>query len=285
MKYIIITPAKDEEKYIKYTLESVCGQTLKPYKWIIVDDGSLDNTAAVVKEFQNRYSWISFVEKRNTMARKLSGPKVIRAFNYGYNTLTIDDYEFMVKLDADLILPNDYFEKVSNAFQENSKIGLCGGYLVTKKNGKLIKERAAENHIRGAFKAYRNKCFEEIGGLKPILGWDALDEMTANYLGWEIKQLPLQVIHLRETRRDYEPLLHRFHSGMVYFRMGYGVFLTLLKSLFWVCRKPYIIGGISFIVGFVTSFIRGDRKIGDKDLRKFFRGFKYDRILQFLHLK
>jgi len=285
MKYIIITPAKDEGKYIEYTLKSVCAQTLKPYKWIIVNDGSTDNTVAIVRKHQMKYSWIKLVNIKNKFEKRLSGKKVIRAFYHGYNTLTNHDYEFIVKLDADLILPENYFEKVSIAFQDNPRIGLCGGYCVIEKNGRLIKERTAKNHIRGPIKAYRKQCLGDIGGLKPVLGWDGLDEMSANYLDWEIKQLPLQVIHLRETSKEYKPLLYRFHYGMVYFRTGYGLFLALLKSLFWGFKKPYLVGGVAFSIGFITAFIRREKKVGDKDLRKFFRRFKYNRVLQFLHLK
>jgi len=281
---VIITPARDEDKYIEYTLKSVCEQTLLPKQWIIVNDGSTDNTAALVKKYQEKYSWIKLVNNENKLEKRLSGAKVIRAFYIGYNTLMNRNYEFIVKLDADLILPENYFDRVSIAFKENSKVGLCGGYCVEKKNGKLIKKRTSKDHIRGAIKAYRKQCFEDIGGLKPILGWDGLDEMTAKYLGWEIKQLSIQVVHLRETNKEYKPLLHRFHSGMAYYRTGYGVILAMLKTVFWGFRNPYVIGGITFAIGYIAAVIKGEQKIGDKNMRIFFRRFKYNRVLQLLCL-
>ena len=285
VKYVIVTPAKNEEAYIKNTLESVCNQSLQPEEWIIVNDGSADNTAEIVKNYQASHSWIKLINNENRFERRASGSKVIRAFYRGYDTVTTHDYDFIVKLDADLVLPENYFEKVSIAFQENSNVGLCGGYCVTEKKGRLTKERTAKNHIRGAIKAYRKQCIEDIGGLKPVLGWDALDEMTASYLGWEIKQLPLEVTHLRETNREYKPLLHRFHSGMMYSRMGYGAFLSLCKAIFYVFNKPYMLGGLAFAIGFITALIRGEKDIEDKDLRRFVKKFKYNRILQFFHLK
>ena len=285
MNFVIITPARDEEKYIEYTLKSVCGQTLLPKRWIIVNDGSTDDTADIVKKYQKKFSWIKLVNNENKIEKRLSGAKVIRAFYLGYHTLMNHNYGFIVKLDADLLLPEDYFERILITFKENSKVGLCGGYCVEKKNGKLIKERTSKDHIRGAIKAYRKQCFEDIGGLNPVLGWDGLDEMTASYLGWEIKQLPIQVVHLRETNKGYKPLLHRFHSGMAYFRTGYGVILTILKSVFWGFRKPYVIGGLVFGIGYIAAVIKCEQKVGDKNMRKYFRSFKYNRALQFLRLK
>jgi len=281
--YVIITPAKDEEGFIEHTLESICAQTLRPNQWIIVNDGSSDNTAIIVKNYQMKYPWIRLVTNDNKFEKRLSGAKVVRAFYRGYNELKNHEYEFIVKLDADLILPENYFEKVSAAFRENANIGLCGGYCVSEKNGRLIKDRTAKDHIRGALKAYKKQCFKDIDGLKDVLGWDGLDEMTASYLGWEIKQLPIEVVHLRETNKEYKPLLRRFHSGMAYFRTGYGLILTILKAVFWGFRRPYVVGGLVFIVGYLAGVIKCEEKIGDKDMRKFFRRFKYNRIRQFLH--
>jgi len=285
MKYTIITPVKNEASYIRFTLESVTNQSLIPLEWIIVDDGSTDETLLILREFERKHDWIKVIENKTKHEKRSSGAKVVRAFYVGYQEITNHDYEFIVKLDADLILPENYFEQISIAFHENYRIGLCGGYCVTKKGSKLIKERTAKDHIRGPIKAYRKQCFEDIGGLKAVLGWDGLDEMTARYLGWEIKQMPLQVIHLRETRKEYNSLLHRFNSGMLYFRTGYGVILTILKMVFWGFRKPFVVGGIIFAIGYLVAFIKGEEKFGDKNMRKFFRRFKYGRIVQFLHLR
>lgn len=284
MKYVIITPAKDEGEYIEQTLKSVCLQTLKPDLWIIVNDGSSDNTASIVRTYQTKCPWIKLVNKENKFEKRLSGAKVVRAFYRGYDELETNNYEFIVKLDADLILPENYFEKVSATFEENEKIGLCGGYCVAEKNGRLVKDRTAKDHIRGALKAYRKQCFEDIGGLKPVLGWDGLDEMTTEYLGWKIKQLPIEVVHLRKTRKEYAPLSYLVDYGIAYYRIGYGAILTILKAIFWAFRKPYFIGGFAFLSGYIIALARGEERIGDKDMRKFFRKFKSNRVLQFFGL-
>lgn len=150
----IIIPAFNEEEVIGSVVESITS-AFPESKIIVVNDGSTDDTADIVKKYQKQYSWIKLVNNENKIEKRLSGAKVIKAFYLGYNTLMNHDYEFIVKLDADLILPEDYCERVSIAFKENSKLGLCGGYCVEKKNGKLIKARTAKDHIRGAIKAYR----------------------------------------------------------------------------------------------------------------------------------
>lgn len=210
----------------------------------------------------------------------MGGGKVVRAFYSGYKTIKEHDYEFIVKLDADLYLPNNYFEKVAAAFQEDSNIGLCGGYCVEKKNGKLIKARTARDHIRGAIKAYRKQCFEEIGGLQEIWNWDGLDEMRAIYLDWKIKILPLAVIHHRVTTSAYNPIIHSFRSGKEKYREGDDFILALIRSLVRVKRRPFLILGISFFVGYLYSLLTRPTKHVDRDLQKFIRKFHYNRIFK-----
>lgn len=277
-KYIIITPAKNEERFIEHTLESICDQTFKPHKWIIVDDGSIDQTSTLVEKYIKKYPWITLIRNDNYDERRAGGPKIVRAFYKGYDAVSDEDYDFIVKLDADLTLPNNYFETVYRCFKDNPKVGICGGYCVDEKEGKLVKEKTAEFHVRGAFKAYRKECFTDIGGIKQVWDWDGLDQMMAMYSGWHVKVLPLAVIHHRETSKEYNRILHSFRSGKEYYRMGYGLFLGLLKSAFIAVKKPFLIGGASFLFGFFTASLNKTNKIVDDDLAKFIRKFQYNRI-------
>jgi len=282
-KYVIITPARNEEKLIRYTLESVCSQTIKPSQWIIVDDGSQDNTVTIVEEYAEKYKWIMIVHTDTFEEKRAGGSKVVRAFNRGYSILTNEDYDFIVKLDADLTLPQDYFENVAKCFKENEHIGLCGGYCINPEESNLKKEKSAEFHVRGAFKAYRKKCFQEIGGLKPVWLWDGLDQMMAMQKGWEIKVLPLAVIHHRETTNEYNRIKHSFRHGKEYYKMGHGLFLGILKSIFLLPNKPLGIGGITFFTGFFLSALKREEKIVEKDLEKYIRKFQYTRFKRLLN--
>lgn len=280
MKYVIITPAKDEEKYIEYTLNSVCSQTLKPQQWIIVNDGSTDNTAYIVEKYAKEYSWIQLINNNTINEERSIGSKIVRAFYVGYNSIENRNYDFIVKLDADLTLPRDYFEVVAKCFKKNTAIGICGGKCVIEKRGKLVLERSAGYHLRGPIKAYRLKCFSDIGGLKPVLGWDGIDEFTAMYYGWEVKVIDnLIVIHHRPTGYETGKLKHGYIAGKIPYVMGYGPFLTLLRSTkIGIFEKPYILKGIAMYFGFLVSFIRKDEQPINKSIMKFIRKFQYNRI-------
>jgi len=279
-RYIVITPAKNEEKMIEHTLKSVCHQTLKPLRWIIVDDGSNDDTASIVDKYREKYPWITLIKNDTYDEERSGGPKVVRAFYRGYDTIADDDYDFIVKMDADLTLPDNYFETVSRCFNNNSKVGICGGYCVNEKDGKLVKEKTAEFHVRGAFKAYRKECFADIGGIKQVWDWDGLDQMMAMYSGWEVEVLPLAVVHHRETSGEYNLIRHSFRSGKEYYKMGYGFLLAVLKSVSIMPKKPFLLRGAVFFIGFTSAFLNNSTKIVDNDLAGFIRKFQYDRILK-----
>lgn len=286
-KYAIITPAKNEENYIENTLHSICTQTIKPTEWIIVNDGSTDRTKEIVENYAQKYPWIRLINNDTYHEKRAGGSKVVRAFYEGYNSIENHDYDFIVKLDADLTLPKNYFEEVSKCFENNLKVGLCGGYCVVEKNGKLVKEKSAGYHLRGPIKSYRKECFEDIGGLKPVLNWDGLDEMTTMFKGWTIKILPLQVFHHRPTSTTINRgLFSSFRSGKEYYCNSYDFFLAILRSITFGKRTmPYMISGIIFLFGFITAFCLREKKHVDKKLEKYIRSFQYNRIFKFVHFK
>lgn len=278
MNYIIITPAYNEEKYIRFTLDSVVKQSILPKEWIIVNDGSTDDTEKIVKEYLEKYYWIKLINNKSQHARSC-GSKVIRAFNIGYNNIDYNEFDFIVKLDADLTLPANYFQEVSKTFLNNPKIGLCGGYCVNKKNNKLIKEESPNYHIRGAFKSIRKECWTDIGGFKEVLGWDGLDEMTAMFKGWETKNLNLAVIHHRPTASAYNRFALAKNHGIANYRNGGNVPLAFIRSCVRVFQKPYFIIGIGFLIGYFEAFLKKYNKYVDKDLAKFINNFHMKRIL------
>ena len=281
IKYVIITPAKNEEKYIEHTINSVCNQTFKPEEWIIVDDGSTDNTSVIVEKYMKVYNWIKLIKKANYSEKRKVGSKVVKAFEAGLNKLTQKNYDFIVKLDADLTLPDNYFETIAFEFQKNKKNGICGGICIIEENGRLYEEKTAEYHVRGAFKAYRKECFEEIGGLMPVLGWDGIDQFLAMYYGWELKRLNnLKVIHHRETGKETGQFLRSLRAGDFCYKIGYDPFLTFLFSLKRVTDEKWnvknIINGIAVFIGYTGSLF--SKKLLLKEHRKFIREFQYQRI-------
>lgn len=169
MKYYIIIPAYNEEAFMALTLQSLVAQTVLPSKIIVVNDNSSDKTAEIVTSFSEKFPFISLVNKKSD-AIHLPGSKVIQAFQEGEKHID-DQYDIIVKVDADLIFPNNYFETIIKHFQSDTTIGMVGGFCFIEKNGDWILENLTDkDHIRGALKAYRKETYKQIGGLKTSYG-------------------------------------------------------------------------------------------------------------------
>ena len=175
-RYVIITPARDEEQHIEATIESVIGQTLRPAEWVIVDDGSTDRTSEILDQYAAQFPWIRLVHRPNRGFRK-SGGGVVEAFYEGYDSLQCDAWDFIVKLDGDLSFSPDYFQRCFEHFREQPRLGIGGGDIYHDLDGELRLEANPKFHIRGATKIYRRPCWEDIGGLWPGPGWDTIDEV------------------------------------------------------------------------------------------------------------
>lgn len=230
MKYYIIIPTFNEEKCIALTLQSLVEQTVLPSKVVVVNDGSTDKTREIVQSFVDKYSFISLVNQTSE-AIHLPGSKVIQAFYKGLETLD-DQYDFIVKADADLIFPPHYFETISTHFESDAQVGMAGGFCYIEKNGEWILESLTDkDHIRGALKAYRKETFKQIGGLKPEMGWDTVDELLCKFYNWKVvTNETLHVKHLKPTGANYNKAA-RFKQGEAFYRLGYGFWITAIASL------------------------------------------------------
>lgn len=249
MKYYIVIPAHNEESYIQLTLQSLAEQTILPKKVVVVNDNSTDTTAEIVLAFAEAHPWITLVNSTSE-ALHLPGSKVIQAFHKGYATLD-SQYDIIVKLDADLILPNNYFETIIHHFQSDATIGMAGGFAYIEKKGEWILENLTDkDHIRGAFKAYRKECFLEIGTLKPAMGWDTVDELLAQFYHWKVTtNASLKVKHLKPTGANYNKKA-RFKQGEAFYTLGYGFLITAIAAakLALMKKKPLLF--VDYIQGF-----------------------------------
>ena len=231
MKYYIIIPAHNEGQFLTDALQSVVIQTLPPKRVVVVNDNSSDNTEQIIDSFTAKYSYISKINAQSSTAH-LPGSKVVNAFNKGLEQLD-EDYDFIVKLDADIILPDSYFEKVTKIFSKDVKIGIAGGFAYEQdKNGDWkLNHPMDKDHVRGAFKAYSKRCFRAIGGLKTAMGWDTVDELLAQYNGFNIyTDSDLQVKHLRPLGNAYNKKA-KLLQGKAMFTMRYGFLITLIASI------------------------------------------------------
>ena len=249
MNYYIVIPAHNEEAFIALTLQSLISQTHLPKKVVVVNDNSTDKTAEIVLAFAKENPFITLVNKTSEEIH-LPGSKVIQAFHKGFETLD-NNYDIIVKLDADLILPNNYFERIASIFEKDSKVGMAGGFAYIEKNGDWILENLTDkDHIRGAFKAYRKEFFVQMGNLKSAMGWDTVDELLAKFYGWKVlTDSSLIVKHLKPTGANYNKTA-RYKQGEAFYTLGYGFFITAIASakLAMMKKKPLLF--LDYIRGF-----------------------------------
>ena len=277
--FSIVVPVHNEEKLLPFFLKSVCSQNLLPEEMILIDDNSNDRTKKIMTDYQEKNDFIKVFSHKSS-DEHMPGPKVINAFLFGYSKLT-KSYDFILKLDADLILPPKYFQTVRDVFS-NPNIGIAGGTLVelSKKNIWVKAHPMKKNHVRGGLKAYSADCYRKIGGLLPEMGWDTIDEILASYHGYEVKILNnLKVKHLRPIGNVYSRNFS-FLQGQAFYKMRYGVIIGALA-----CIKGFLIKrSLSFlfwsILGLLNGYFKKTPYIVTRDQGQFVRRFRFKSIFR-----
>lgn len=279
MKYYIIIPAYNEEAFMALTLQSLVDQTIQPAKVIVVNDNSTDSTAEIITQFSQKYPWILLVNKQSN-AIHLPGSKVIQAFHEGEKHID-DQYDILVKIDADLIFPSNYFETIIKHFKSDSQIGMVGGFCYIEKNGEWVLENLTDkDHIRGALKAYRKAAFQQIGGLKPAMGWDTVDELLCKFHHWKVvTDQSLHVKHLKPTGANYNKAA-RYKQGESFYTLGYGFFITMISSakLALMKKKPLLF--FDYIRGFLKAKNNKTPLLVTNEQAQFIRSYRLQKMKQ-----
>lgn len=279
MRYVIITPVRDEERYIEDTLGSVCSQTTLPVEWVIVDDGSSDHTGDIADRYAAKYPWIHVLRRENRGFRK-SGGGVMEAFYDGYNVLQCKDWDFVVKLDGDLSFEPDYFEQCLEYFRRDPKLGIGGGEILHDIAGQIKTEENPHFHVRGATKIYRKACWEAIGGLWRAPGWDTIDEVKANMLGWKTYTFgDLSLFHHRLTGSEEGLFRDRVKHGVACYVSGYHPLFVAASCVRRVTQKPRVIGSIGIFYGFLKSHVTRYPRLEDRSYFAYIRGQQLRRLL------
>ena len=277
MRIYIIIPAYNEAKYLSDTLESLVTQTYLPTKICVVDDNSTDATPDIIQFFCDKYDCISTI-KTNSEKLHLPGGKVVETFNYGLKSLD-ENFDLICKFDADLIFPANYLESIVDAFKSNLSLGMAGGFCyIQKQDAWVLENLTRADHIRGALKTYRKECFKEIGELVPAMGWDTLDELLAQYYGWEVETFAsLKVKHLKPTGQNYNKAA-RLSQGKAFYQMRYRWLLTSLAAAKLAVRRKSFKYFYNCILGFLTAFIHREKFLVTKDQGKFIRHLRWKAI-------
>jgi len=276
--FIVITPVRNEAGYIQRTIESMTAQTITPYKWIIVNDGSTDDTGKIIDYYMKYFPWIDAVHRKDRGFRKAGGG-VVEAFYAGYERIDINDWDFLVKLDGDLSFEEDYFEKCFQHFDKDEKLGIGGGNIHNVVGNKLIPEKSPLFHVRGATKIYRRQCWKMIGGLIQATGWDTLDEVKANQKGWATRTFTeLLVKHYRFTGAAAGTWRNLIKNGKANYICGYHPIFMIFKCLKRLFRKPFFYGSIALWHGFISGYFKKTPQVDDKGLIKYLRNQQLRRL-------
>lgn len=283
MDYYIVIPIHNEEAYLESTLNSILGQTLLPKKVILVNDNSTDSTETIINSFSSKHS---IFQKLNIFSstQHMPGSKVINAFNKGFNVLD-ENFDFIVKLDADIILPKNYFEVIGSHLKKEPKLGICGGFIYEQNDyGEWILNHPMDkDHVRGAIKAYSNACFNAIDGLKNAMGWDTVDELLAKYHGFLIQtDLTLKVKHLRPTGKAYNNKAKRL-QGKAMYSMRYGFLITCIASIKMAAKNKSIKSFWNNIIGFMNAAHNNAPYLVNEDEGKFIRQLRWKNIKRKLY--
>lgn len=267
---------------MRQTLDSVVTQSVLPAKWVIVDDGSTDDTPQILAQYAAQYPWIQIVTRQDRGHRAV-GPGVIDAFYSGYAAVNPDDFDYLCKLDLDLRLPPRYFEILMDRMAANPLIATCSGKAYIEEGGKLIDERHGDETSLGMTKFYRVACFKAIGGFVREVMWDGIDCHRCRMMGWiacSWNEPDLRFVHLRPMGSSQQGVYTgRMRHGYGQYFMGTGFWFMAASALSRMNQSPYIFGSGAMLWGWVKSALQGLPRYPDLEFRAFLRHYQLRALL------
>ena len=280
-RLLLITPVRNEEAYLQRTIDSLAKQTVHPVNWVIVDDGSTDDTPNIATRAAEQYDWIELHRRADSGTRKVGGG-VVEAFNDGLALHTLADYDSVCKLDGDLELEPVYFERLFEKFEANPRLGTASGkcWLVTEEGLQL--ERTHDDFSLGAAKLYRVDCFRDIGGFVVEVMWDGIDCHRCRMLGWQAASFhdeDLKIRHLRRMGSSHHNIIRgRLRWGFGQYFMGTHPLYMLAITTYRLFERPWIIGGLMIGTGYFGAWLRRRPQYGDQDFRRFLHRWQLARL-------
>jgi poly-beta-1,6-N-acetyl-D-glucosamine synthase len=275
--YLLVSPCRNEADYMRQTLDSVIAQSIRPGKWVIVDDGSTDATPGILAEYAARHDWIQIVTRADR-GRRAVGPGVIEAFYTGYNAVDVDAYDYVCKLDLDLRLPPRYFEILMQRMDADPRIATCSGKAYVEENGHLKDERHGDETSLGMTKFYRVDRFKAIGGFVREVMWDGIDCHVCRMHGWiacSWNEPDLRFVHLRPMGSSQQSIYTgRMRHGYGQYFMGTGFFFMAASALNRIGDKPVLLGSLAMLWGWLKSALQRKPRYGDEKFRSFLRSYQ-----------
>jgi biofilm PGA synthesis N-glycosyltransferase PgaC len=283
--YVLITPARNEAAFIELTLKSMIAQTAPPLKWVIVSDGSTDGTDDLVRSYAANCPWIELLRMPERSERHFAGK--VHAFNAGYERVKGLPYEMIGSMDADISFDQDYFSFLLDKLQEDPGLGLAGTPF---KDESMYDYRFVSiEHVSGACQLFRRECFESIGGYVPMKsgGIDHVAVLTARMKGWKTRTFTEKVsLHHRKMGSAERGALHaKFRVGSLDYALGGHPLWELFRTAYQMTKRPYVIGGLTLLAGYVSAQIRGlrgEQRPISAELMAFRRREQMQRLRKFL---
>ena len=283
----IISPCRDEELTLERTIASMRAQTHPPVRWIIVDDGSQDRTPQILDEAARKIPWLRIVKRGDRGFRKL-GEGVIDSFYAGFESLDVE-YDFIAKMDVDLEFAPRYLERILEHFERDPNLAAASGKVFRLENDRLVEEFMIDEMVAGPFKLYRREAFERIGGFVRQLMWDGIDFHRTRMAGYRTASLTdpeLRIIHLRLMGSSDGTIYRgRLRWGRGQYFMGSSFLYTMASAVFRMREKPYGIGGILILAGYLAAAMQRDQRYEDEEFRKELRRWQRQRLVNFLRGK
>lgn len=283
-KYLLISPCRNESKYLQKTIDSIVNQSCLPSHWIIVDDGSTDGTEVILNEAAKKHKFIQII-KRSDRGTRLVGPGVIDAFYTGYESINVQKFDYICKLDVDLEIPNKYFETLICRMENNLRIATCSGKpYFHNQNGDLVSEKCGDDTSVGMIKFYRRKSFELIGGFVREVMWDGIDCHRCRMLGqiacsWD--EPDLRFIHLRPMGSSHKNIfVGRFRHGTGQYFMGTSLIYMLASCFYRMAAPPVVLGGTAMMIGYLQSMLLSKKRYGDLEFRSFLKKYQWNCLLR-----
>ena len=278
-KYVVISPVRDEESVVETTIQAMLNQTVRPWRWVIVDDGSKDQTPQIIKRYAREHPWITVVRIESGAARQ-PGAGVVRAFENGFRFVADSDFEVLVKLDLDIDFAPEYFERLLAKFHADERLGIASGRYLENRKGQWFPIKMPEYHAAGACKAVRARCFREIGGFVAHRGWDTVDEIKAQSAGWRTRHFPeLEFRHLKKEGSGIGLLRTAFMGGQTDYLCGSGGLFFSLKVLHrTVVGDPPLLEGLMFFLGYLKLWISRRPRLVTNSEARLYRNLLNERI-------
>jgi glycosyltransferase involved in cell wall biosynthesis len=281
MKYVLITPARNEEVLIRKSLDSVTAQTLPPVRWVVVDDGSTDRTAEIVEGYARRFPWIELVRRPQHLDRSFAGK--VHAFNAGFDRLKSLDYDVVGNLDADISFPPDYLEFLMQRFAEDPKLGV-GGTPFTEDGGYDTAKDSFEgdNYVAGGCQLFRGRCFEEVGGYVPLRGGgiDWIAVTSARMKGWKVRSFAEKRFHHYRTLGTAEKgmLGAAYDYGKRAYALGSSPIWHTVRCLYRMKSQPYVFGGLALGCGYFWALLCRKPRPVSREMIRFYRREQMQRL-------